>query len=577
MCGIFGAFFSEPVVNRVRSKSDEILNALHVRGPDGSGSLDLDIGLMLHTRLSFEDHTENGAQPFVSDCGKYALVFNGEIYNHKELAAQLEAHGVSFRSKSDSEVLLMLLVLFGERGLNDVEGMYGFAFYDSVAREVIIGRDSSGMKPLYYHWSDSRGLIFSSLQSLVADSASAEKSEEGRLAFLLFGYYPLAGSMFSGVSMLLPGQVICFNSRGKVRSNVIESYEMPEGGFQSIELDLVEPLRQAVGSHLQSSVRLGSFLSGGLDSSLLSVLAANEASDLFTVSIAFSEQEWSEKKYQDIVAAELPSAKIQQFYEFDNYRLDFPEYLDALDFPILDGFNTYVACKLAKSHGLKAVLSGQGADELFFGYKTFAKIQNLSPAKAIAYTARFVNQVGPFELAFTAPIFTGTVLCFLHSKMYFTVKEVSDEFGISKEVVKRLFESVITFFEPYRRILDADRLKFCTVLEAKFRMASELLVKDDHFSMTNSIEIRSPFLSPSFKSCVWMLSSTEILSGVAVGNKGLLQRTAHHLVPDSVVYRKKSGFSVPYSKWLPKVLDDYDESRGYMQNLAKYQHRMFYE
>ncbi|MBX9733988.1 MAG: asparagine synthase (glutamine-hydrolyzing), partial [Chitinophagaceae bacterium] len=375
MCRIVGVITSGSII-----KDDSILrmrDAMQHGGPDDAGIyVDADHPLAFgHRRLSLIDLSALGHQPMQDASGQLILIFNGEIYNFQVIRTELEQLGYSFRSHSDTEVILYAYQQWGKDCLQRFNGMFAFALLDKQKNTVLLARDHAGIKPLYYGVRNGQFCFASEVRAFTAFDPSWPENNDWRKYFLLFGHLPEPITTLQDVQPLAKGQWLEYN---------LHTHQYQTGKFfqlyynytihdEETAVDKVRAvLRESVQRHLISDAPIGLFLSGGLDSSLLTLLAKPVVGDnLHTLSIVFENDKFSEKLYQDIViqatGAQHRSFLVTEKDFFDNM----PDIIKAMDQPSNDGINSYFICRYAKAYGLKAVLSGLGADELFGGYPTF--------------------------------------------------------------------------------------------------------------------------------------------------------------------------------------------------------------
>ena len=357
---------------------------MHARGPDAEGEWAGEGVVLGHRRLAIIDLDARATQPMESADGRYLIVFNGEIYNFRDLRRELEADGVAFRTTSDTEVLLALFARDGERMLPRLRGMFAFAIWDTQARELFLARDPYGIKPLYYART-TEGLIFASqVKALLASRlVSTEREPAGLAGFFLWGSVPEPWTLFRGMFALPAGHWL------KVRAGVPDtpqSWHDIRTHWQREQCEiprdeLKECVRQAVAdsvrAHLVADVPVSVFLSGGIDSSVLAALASEMGARIEGITIGF--EEFSGHHQDEVpVAAEIAAhyglthhVRRVSRAEFDE---DIPRILQAMDQPSIDGVNTWFASKAVAERGYKVVLSGLGGDELFCGYPSFQQV-----------------------------------------------------------------------------------------------------------------------------------------------------------------------------------------------------------
>src|SRR5215831_16254094 len=395
MCGIVAIFaYRKHAPSVDREELLRIREAMVKRGPDGAGlwvSEDQRIGLA-HRRLAIIDVSEAGAQPMATADGNFHIVFNGEIYNYRELRQQLESKGYLFRSQSDTEVLLHLYEEYGADLVEHLRGMYAFAIYDSRQRGLLLARDPYGIKPLYYADDGARIRVASQVKALLkGDHIDTAPEPAGHVGIFLWGHVPEPYTLYRGIRALPSGTTMWIDTQGHKEAKQFFSLtdELAKASQLSAKLtkeEIHERLRtvllDTVRHHLVADVPVGVFLSAGMDSGTLTGLAKEVTNtDLSTITLGF-------KEFQGTINDEVPLAEqVAKHYETHHQtawvtKQDFQKQrnavLDAMDQPSIDGVNTYFVSKTAAESGLKVALSGLGGDELFGGYPSFQQIPRLA-------------------------------------------------------------------------------------------------------------------------------------------------------------------------------------------------------
>ena len=379
MCGISGA-----IINGRKGKElEEIIERMNLahsrRGPDDRGFL-LNENLNLvfgHTRLSFQDLSSAGHQPMKcsSRSKNYEnwITFNGEIYNFLELRAELQKKGYQFRTKTDTEVILCAYDVWGVESFSKLRGMFAFGLWDDKHKKLYLVKDRYGIKPLYY-FSDVEKIVFASTVKALKSSGIIEvsKNKTAPIGFLLFGSIPMPQTSVKNIFGVPAGHYLERDLNGN--DKIVKYYDpldyfcenKSENNQNNALLEsnkVRDLLSESVRLHMISDAPLGVFLSGGVDSSALSIMASKiRKESLTTLSITFDEEAYSEKKYQEIISKQIKS----EHHEYNVRKEDFENSLgnvwEAMDEPTIDGVNTYFVAEAAKKAGLKAVLSGLGAD-----------------------------------------------------------------------------------------------------------------------------------------------------------------------------------------------------------------------
>ena len=500
MCGIAGRILLDPC--QAKSSSEQLSRrfaaSLSHRGPDDAGHWEQLPGdgpsaLLIHQRLSIQDLSAAGHQPMHSACGRYVLVFNGEIYNQRELRLELEALGQRFLSGSDTEVLLALLAREGRSALLRLRHVC--RLWDREQRTALLARDPYGMKPLYF-WQGSEGeLLFASeLRALLASGLVERCLNASALtAFLSAGSVPEPFTLVDGVQSLLPGH----SAEWSKGSLTVEPFWRPPFASAQQEpisqQDATERCRQAlersVQAHLLGDVPVGLFLSGGLDSAAVLALAPR---GLKTLTIGFSQASHDESARASELACQFGAHHIS--LQVDAYQAAelLPAFLSAIDQPTVDGFNSFCVSALARQQGLKVVLSGLGGDELFGGYPSFSRIprllhlhRRLGPLRPVL--AHLLSQHPSHRkqrlAAFLAGPGTADAAHRCQRGLLPSAKRCS---FFNTGSWKLLIQPVCRLCPSYPR---RDRL-----VESRFYMGQQLLRDSDVFSMAHGLELRLPFV-----------------------------------------------------------------------------------
>jgi asparagine synthase (glutamine-hydrolysing) len=531
------------------------------RGPDSEGTfLDGGVGIAAR-RLSIID-LEKGDQPLANEDGSVRVAQNGEIYNYRELRAELEARGHRFTSHGDTEVIAHL---YEEHGLDfaaRLRGMFAVAIWDAKERRLILARDRFGIKPLYYRLESGELRFASELRALPRGEIDPEALE----AYLAFNFVPAPYSIFQGTSKLQPGHLLVWE-KGTARVERFarplpaSASELREEPAEALAEELRERMRDSVRAHLVSDVPVGVFLSGGVDSSLLAALAAEESSEpLRTFTIGFEERSFDET---------AGARKVAERYGTDHHELVLrpqPERLlralaEVFDEPFADSsaLPTYLVSELA-SREVKVCLSGEGGDELFGGYYTYAADLLAARLGPLARLARPFAELLPSSNArvsfdYKAKRFTrGAHLPPL--ERHHAWKEIfSPELRYELRGSRNSFDPVDLL---RARFAETDRAEMLTRLQdvdLGSALVDDLLVKTDRSSMAHSLEARVPFLDTVVTGLALALPRRLKVSGL--NKKILLRRAAEPLLPREVVHGKKRGFSIPAAAWLRGELEPF--------------------
>jgi asparagine synthase (glutamine-hydrolysing) len=555
MCGILGILASESQL----TDSSHLLSRLRHRGPDGRGqwtSPNKSVWLG-HTRLAILDLSEAGDQPMRDEVTGNVLVLNGEIYNHLALRRELEALGITFRGHSDTETLLRGYGVWGPALFPRLCGMFAAAIYEARSREVVLVRDRFGIKPLYFAEPKGGGLAFSSEVRPLLDLVGRTLSREGISNFLHWGACAHRRLIFENIREFPSGCHARIRPSGKLTEPVRYWPTSPEAyatQYSPEPTPKEEPaktirrlLEDAVESHLLSDVPVACFLSGGIDSSILTALAAKRLGrgHLATFSVGFKEKGFDESQFAKKLA-EHYGTQHHHFRLADTQKLAFVERaVAAMDLPSCDAVNTYIVSNQVAASGYKVVLSGLGADEIFGGYphfRDFSRIQFI--ANLPSWLRKSVQSVGKAKLLFSdiPRIKNGENLSRWQRRSW------------SGEQISQLGLPAPTFeHEPSPPLRDA--MAEISWGEISHYMRDTLLRDSDSMSMAHSIELRVPFLDNALVETVLAYPATVKFDPLIP--KSLLLKAASDLIPEQNWKRPKMGFSLPLRDWMLIPLADF--------------------
>lgn len=531
------------------------------RGPDSDGLfVDGRAGLAAR-RLSIID-LETGDQPIANENGTVHVVQNGELYNYRELRAELEARGHRFRTHGDTEVLVHLYEEDGVHFAERLRGMFAVALWDARAQRLVLARDRYGIKPLYYRSDDDELAFASELRALPRGEIDLDALE----AFLAFNSIPAPHSIFSGTRKLPPGCVLVWESGTTTIERFARPAPVAAGGERgedvlALAAELRARLRDSVRAHLVSDVPVGVLLSGGIDSSALAALAAQESRDkLRTFSIGFEERSFDELADARLVAARYDTDHHELVLRPDAALL-LPRLAEVFDEPFADSsaLPTYLVSELASQH-VKVALSGEGGDELFGGYYTYVADTLAPRVSALARLARPLVERLPSSSArasfdYKAKRFVrGAHLPALEA--HHAWKEIFSADARAELTGRRHpWDPVDVYRERYAETKGADELARLQDVDLGIYLVDDLLVKTDRASMAHSLEARVPFLDDVVTSFALALPRRFKVRGLA--KKVLLRRAVAPLVPERVIRGRKRGFSIPAAAWLRGDLEPF--------------------
>jgi asparagine synthase (glutamine-hydrolysing) len=585
MCGIFG------VVSRGAPLPADFLpkaaQSLAHRGPDDAGTMllnaaDQEIGFA-HTRLSIIDLSALGHQPMQDPVTGNWIVFNGEIYNFRELRRELETAGVEFKSHSDTEVILAAYRVWGEECLTRLGGMFAFALWDAPRKRLLLARDPMGIKPLYYYQSERMFIFSSEVRTLLQTGMVPRKTDPtGVLSYLTFGSVYEPWTIVEGIKAVPAGHVLTIEN-GSVRSReywnalrpsvregseaeCLERRSSESGSGNGTVDQLPAILRDAVLSHLVSDVPVGVFLSGGIDSSALVAVLSQNGVRANTFSLVFEEEEFDEGRYSREIARRFDTEHHEIPISPQDTLASLPEALRAMDQPTIDGINTYLVSAKTRAAGVKVALTGLGADEMFAGYSNFRHVPRME-----AFSKRLgrLPRVARRPLSASVALFAGkgdrgrkleeltagagSALhpAFVHP--YFLVRTL---FGVAER--ERLFQSLD--YGALQQSLDRglqesvtesqclDPINRVSYLESRWYMRNTLLRDSDFMSMAHGLELRVPFLDRALVEACFRIPGDKKLKGDSP--KSLLLASLGVELPREIVNRPKRGFTLPFEQWL---------------------------
>ncbi len=563
MCGIVG-FYGQGD----KQILEKMAKSLDYRGPDDEGFfIDNTVGLG-HQRLTIIDLSSSGRQPMANEDGKIQLVFNGEIYNYKELKKDLTKKGHSFKSQTDSEVVVHQYEEDGLKCFSKLNGMFALAIWDSREKKLILSRDRYGQKPLY--WTENKNsLIFSSELKALFFHPLVKKEIDPLACFQYFSfdYVPQPRTIFKNINKLENGQILVFHQE-KVELEKYYQFNLEESdtNFNSALNEFEKIIADSVKKRLIADVPVGVFLSGGIDSSTVAYFAKKQKKEIETFSIGFSQKSFDESYYALKAANFLKTKHYHYKFQPDDLIKVIPEIIDKLDEPFGDSsiLPTYLlsgfTCKK-----VKVALAGDGGDELLMGYpnhqvqkiislfrldkfKTNINIaevlENILPVSSKNLTLFYKAKRYSHSLAFN-----GLWRDFLSIGGYLNNIDGLFNFKIDKS---ELFNFSNNFLEDFQ---DASYLKKINLLLLKYYLTDNILFKADRASMYHGLEVRAPFLDYRLADFSNSLPLHWKLKGLK--SKYILKCLMKDKLPKEIVYRKKKGFGVPLTLWFRKELKNF--------------------
>lgn len=581
MCGIAGLIDTVRPADRLdlERRARAMSDAIVYRGPDSSGLWsDPETGVALaHRRLAIVDLTPTGAQPMVSQDGRWVIVYNGEVYNAPAIAAAPELAGFPFRGTSDTEVILESVAKRGlDRTLDDINGMFAIALWDRASRTLHLIRDRLGIKPLFLA-TTARGICFGSeLKALEAGGIALEIDPKSVASFLRFGYVPAPHSIFRHVTKLRPGEIVSIDEAGRmVHRQYWSAAEVAATGLAEpfagtdaqAEAELHDLLADAVAGQMMSDVPLGAFLSGGIDSStVVALMAAAKRGPVRTFSIGFTDLGFDESRHARAVADHLKTDHCELTVTGTDALNVVPLLAEMYDEPFADSSQipTHLISKLTRNH-VTVALSGDGGDELFAGYNRHVFGQGVmgmvarAPAGLRSAGASILNSIPSALVEGLARLAPAGLLPPQPSdklKKLASVLPLDHEATYVRLVSQNVDPSSLTYgVEEHpivlSRLADAGRDRYVEqmqLFDTTSYLPDDILQKVDRASMSVSLEVRPPLLDHRVVAFAWRLPRRMRIRGGE--SKWLLRRVLDRYVPRELVSRPKMGFSIPLADWL---------------------------
>ena len=567
MCGICGAFnfgSDQPVE---RGLIERMNNEIAHRGPDDAGvfvSGNIGIGMR---RLSIVD-LAHGHQPISNEDGSVWIVFNGEIYNHSELAEQLKARGHRYSSRSDTETIVHLYEEYGDDCVKWLRGMFAFAIWDTRRERLFVARDRVGIKPFYYTLNNGEFVFASEIKSLIASGRIRPALNEAAIPeYLAFGYLSGEDTLYAGVRKLLPGHSLSIDMAGKI--DLKQYWDLPVAeeqeskSFDCYVRTYREMLEDAVASHLMADVPLGIFLSGGLDSSAVAAIAAKHRKEpVDTFSVGYAEEEYSELSTAKTVSEHIRSRHHEVRVSQDSFFGALPKLIWYEDEPIVwpSSVSLYFVSKLA-SQRVKVVLTGEGSDETLAGYTRYAwtlknaRWDRLYRGMVPRFVRAKLRAVIANSSLLAAPARRKLQHTFLGRDGENWASFYFDNFysGFSDDLQGALLSESVRGSSPYANVLEiwesskGDVLHRLLYTDTKSYLL-ELLMKQDQMSMAASIESRVPFLDHPLVEFTTTIPARFNIRGLS--GKHVLKSAVEDLLPATIIHQKKLGFPTPIHDWL---------------------------
>ncbi|MBX9853391.1 MAG: asparagine synthase (glutamine-hydrolyzing) [Cytophagaceae bacterium] len=575
MCGITGIYAFNQIGSFYMVNLAKATDKLSQRGPDGRGTfLDDFVGLG-HRRLSIIDTSSQGSQPMKDESGRYVIVFNGEIFNFKELRKKLADKGVSFTSECDTEVLLKLYIHEGKGCLHQLVGFFAFAIYDKQEKTIFLARDRMGIKPLHYFYDEDKFIFSSEMKSLLAYNIPKEIDYESLYSYLQLNYIPAPYSIFKGIHKLEPGHYL-FVKKKKLDTGIYytipydrEKVAANDTSYDTHKEKLISLMEESVRLRMVSDVPLGAFLSGGIDSSVVVALASRYTDKLNTFSIGYKDESFfDETSYANLVAKKFGTQHTVFSLTNDDLFDHLFATLDYIDEPFAD--SSALAVNILSRHTAKHVkvaLSGDGGDELFAGYNKhlgelrvreggFAvnMVTMLAPLWKMLPKSRgafFANRIRQFHR-----LAEGNKLSAKdrYWKWCGFANESEVSLLLSEKSKANLRYSEYEFFKGniLKHFTANGDLNEVLRSDMDLVLANDMLVKVDMMSMANGLEVRVPFLDHRVVDFAFSLPVSSKINRKI--KKRIVQDSFREILPEELYGRPKHGFEIPLLKWTRREL-----------------------
>lgn len=562
MCGFIGYISEKTIQGTNQEVNDfmEMTNIIEHRGPD-------DVGYYFdeHVRLGFRRLSiidiDSGKQPLGYEDDRYWITFNGEIYNYLELKQDLEKKGLVFKTESDTEVILALFSLKREKAVNDLRGMFSFLIWDKEQKELFGARDHFGIKPFFYYEGEDDLYCASEKKSILLATGGGSFNQEALHYYLTYQFVPEPHTFSSQIKRLEPGHYFVKKMGQKIK---IKSFFKPRFNpinkpFEEEVKNIRETLRDSVKMHMRSDVPVGSFLSGGIDSSSIVAIAKEYNPNIKTFTVGFEREGYSEIDLAKETASDLGVENIHYVVKPEEFIEQLPKIIWHLDEPVADPalVPLFFVAREAKKH-VTVVLSGEGADELFGGYNIYREPHSLRHFNKLPTGVKeglnsFSKMLpdGTRGKSFlergTTSIedrYIGNAKIFLEAEKKELLKNYQTKWDY-KNVTKELYSNI-------QHLDDVHKMQY---IDMHTWLRGDILVKADKMTMANSLELRVPFLDKEVFRVASQLSSSKTISNQTT--KYILRKAMEGIVPDSVLTRKKLGFPVPIRHWLKKELSEW--------------------
>ncbi|KGM98851.1 asparagine synthase (glutamine-hydrolyzing) [Clostridium botulinum] len=564
MCGFLTYFTDKPISKDCIKNLNQLKDLMEHRGPD-SNTFFTDSNIYLGFRRLSITAIESGQQPMSYDNNNYRIVFNGEIYNYKELKHELESLGYSFITDSEAEIILAAYKHFNESFVPMLRGMFSFVIWDKYNNCIFAARDPFGIKPFYY-LEQENSLICSSEFKILYNLLEKNKNIdlEGLHNYFTFQYVPEPKTIIENINILPPGHTLkkYIFSDAKIKCYHSINFESKPGNTQAKLDNIFSSVKNSIKAHIPTEVPLGTFLSGGVDSTIITTLAKNFNPNIKSFTVGFKENGFNEISLAKNTADKLGIENINKIISAEDVINEITNIVNLMDVPVADpaAIPLYFVSKEAKKH-VKVILSGEGADELFAGYNIYNEPHSLSifnnmpkKLKNILLNISNILPEGTKGKSFiqrgVTPIekrFIGNAKIFLENEKKLLLKNYNDNFHYTK-VTK-------PFYDKASNLDDITKMQY---IDIETWLKGDILTVADKMTMAHSLELRVPFLDYKVLQCAKVLSPEDKLNFNTT--KYLFREAFRDIIPNNFINRKKLGFPVPINNWLKNELYDWAKS-----------------
>jgi|SRR5690554_1142498 len=572
MCGISGIISRNEISGKESQQTVRATKKLSKRGPDNQEVTTFTHATLGHSRLAIIDVSKNANQPFSTQDGRYTITFNGTIYNYKILREKLSKEGCQFHTNSDTEVLLTAYLHYGTAFLNHLNGSFALAIYDVKEKSALLARDRFGVKPLLYFKDQNRLIFASEMKALMEYEIPKEIDNSSLYTYLQLNYIPEPHSIFKAVKKLEPGHYLKIDAANKVQKIPFYQLKYPpledkydDYSYEEAQKKFLQLLDQSIEERLHTDVPLGTFLSGGVDSSLITALTAKKVKNLNTFSIGFEDEpHFDESPYARMLANKYNTNHHAFLVNKKDLLQSLEETLEYIDEPFADS-SALVVNILSRETAkhVKVALSGDGADELFGGYykhrgeylmrqtglkqdivKSLSPVWEMLPKSRNSKVSNLIRKLDKFSKGSKIGL----------ADRYWLWASLMQEADAANLMIKKAVpeiylkrkEQLLQLFE------NGDDINDVLLTDVKMVLNSDMLRKVDLMSMRNGLEVRTPFLDHHLVNFAFSIHGNYKIN--ASMGKRLVQDAARDLLPEELYNRKKQGFEVPLLPWFKNEL-----------------------